>query len=131
VSWMVHSQMLEREKSRDAYWYASQFLGTRETCVLVRILIFGYKGNGNMFLFSKPPYLLTRIVKFWISGRDAWELISSLVNLPPFLICAGKKAVWEITFFPGSIREPANSSKKHHGCHAPKENDCKPDVGRG
>ncbi len=64
VSWMVHSQMLEREKSRDAYWYASWFLGTRETgrCVLVRILIFGYEGNGNMFLFSKPPYLLTRIV---------------------------------------------------------------------
>ncbi len=64
-----------------------------------------------MFPFSKPPYLLTRIVKFWISGGDAWELISSLVNLPPFLICAGKKAVWEITFLPGSIREPANSSK--------------------
>ncbi len=84
-----------------------------------------------MFPFSKPPYLLTRIVKFWISGGDAWELISSLVNLPPFLICAGKKAVWEITFLPGSIHEPANSSKKHHGRHAPEENDCEPDVGRG
>jgi hypothetical protein len=34
------------------------------------------------------------------------------VNPPPFLICAGKKAVWEITFLPGSIHEPANSSKR-------------------
>jgi hypothetical protein len=65
----------------------------------------------HVSVFSKPPYLLTRIVKFWISGGDAWELISSLVNLPPFLICAGKKAVWEITFLPGSICELANSSK--------------------
>ncbi len=47
---------------------------------------------------TTPPYLCTRIVEFLISGGDAWELISSLVNLPPFLICAGKKAVWEITF---------------------------------
>jgi hypothetical protein len=36
--------------------------------------------------------------------------------LPPpfkfvFQVCTGKKAIWEITFLPGSIREPANSSK--------------------
>jgi hypothetical protein len=46
-------------------------------------------------------------------------------------MCAGKKAIWEITFLPESIHEQANLSKKHDGPHALEENNCEPDVGQG
>ncbi len=46
----------------------------------------------------RAAYLITRIPDIGLPGKAAWELIWYQYIPPPFQICAGKKAVWEITF---------------------------------
>jgi hypothetical protein len=61
-------------------------------CVLVNISIF----TGPILV--RAAYLITRIPDIGLPGRAVRELIWSQYFPPPCQICAGKKAIWEITF---------------------------------